>query len=82
MAGIQSETRLKAWGNSIGVVIPKEVLQHEKLSINDEVEIIIKKKMNPLKEVFGKLKGVKARSEKTTDEILKEVNKELASRFD
>ena len=82
MVGIQSETRLKAWGNSIGVVIPKEVLRHENLSINDEVEIIIKKKMNPLKEVFGKLKGIKARSEKTNDELLKEVNKELASRFD
>ena len=77
MVGIQSETRLKAWGNSIGVVIPKEMLQHENLSVNDEVEIIIKKKANPLREAFGRLKGVKARLNKTTDELLKEIDEEL-----
>ena len=77
MVEIQSEARLKAWGNSIGVVIPKEMLQHEKLSVNDEVEIIIKKKANPLREAFGRLKGVKARLNKTTDELLKEIDEEL-----
>jgi len=33
--------------------------------------------MSPLNEVFGKLKGVKARSGKTTDELLKEVDEDL-----
>ena len=77
MVEIQSEARLKAWGNSIGVVIPKEMLQHENLSVNDEVKIIIKKKANPLREAFGRLKGVKARLNKTTDELLKEIDEEL-----
>ncbi len=78
----KSETRLRAWGNSVGVVLPKELLKEESLSINDEVEIIIKKKSNLLKEVFGKLKEIKSRSHKTTDEILKEIDEELKSRFD
>jgi len=77
MITLQSEARLKAWGNSIGVVIPKEILQQERLSVNDEVEITIRKKTNPLREAFGKLKGVKARLNKTTDELLKEIDEEL-----
>ena len=40
----KSETKLKAWGNSVGVVLPKEALKEEGLSINDEVEITLKKK--------------------------------------
>lgn len=79
---IKSETKLRAWGNSVGVVIPKEALKKEDLSIDDEVEVIVRKKSNPLKEIFGKLKGLKAKSRKSTDKLLKEVDKELESRFD
>lgn len=78
----KSETKLRAWGNSVGVILPKELLKEESLSINDEVEITIKKKSNLLKEVFGKLKELKPKSNKTTDEILKEIDEELKSRFD
>ena len=38
---IVSETKLKAWGNSIGVILPKEALKEEGLSINDEVEVTL-----------------------------------------
>ncbi len=78
---IKSETKLRAWGNSVGVVIPKEALKEEKLSINDEVEVFVRKKSNSLKEIFGKLKKVKAKSGKSTEKMLKEVDKELESRF-
>lgn len=78
----KSEAKLKAWGNSIGVVLPKEALKEEGLSINDEVEITLKKKLSPLKEAFGKLKEFKAKSSKSTEEILKEVDEDLKSRFD
>lgn len=78
----KSETKLRAWGNSIGLILPKEMLKEEGLSINDEVEVILRKKSNPLKDAFGKLRELKVKSEKSTDEILKEVDKELKSRFD
>ncbi len=39
-------------------------------------------KSNTLKKIFGKLKGVKAKSNKSTDELLKEIDEELASKFD
>lgn len=79
---IKSETKLRAWGNSVGVVIPKEALKGENLSINDEVEVIIRKKSNVLKDVFGTLKKFKAKSRKSTDRLLMEIDKELESRFD
>jgi len=78
----KSDTKLKAWGNSVGVILPKEALKEEGLSINDEVEIILKKKSSPLKDAFGRLKEFKAKSSKSTEEILKEVDEDLKSRLD
>ncbi|MBS3101093.1 AbrB/MazE/SpoVT family DNA-binding domain-containing protein [Candidatus Woesearchaeota archaeon] len=78
----KSQAKLKAWGNSIGVVLPKEALKEEGLAINDEVEIILTKKTNSLKDAFGKLKNFKAKSDKSTEQLLKEIDEELKSRFD
>ena len=79
---IRSETKLKAWGNSVGVILPKEQLEEENLTINDEVEVTVRKKTPLLKEVFGRLKGFKAKSGKSTEDLLHEIDEELKSRFD
>ncbi len=39
-------------------------------------------KLNSLKDAFGRLKDFKAKSSKSTEEILKEIDEELKSRFD
>ncbi len=78
----KSQAKLKAWGNSIGVVLPKEALKEEGLAINDEVEVILTKKPNSLKDAFGKLKDFKAKSDKSTEQLLKEIDEELKSRLD
>ena len=78
----KSEAKLRAWGNSVGVILTKEILKEEGLSVNDEVELILRKKSNPLKDAFGKLRDFKAKSNKSTEETLKEVDEELKSRFD
>ena len=78
----KSHAKLKAWGNSIGVVLPKEALREEGLAFNDEVEVILTKKQNSLKDAFGKLKDFKAKSDKSTEQLLKEIDEELKSRFD
>jgi len=78
----KSVIKLRAWGNSVGVILPKEMLKEESLSINDEVDIILKKRSNPLKDAFGKLREFKAKSGKSTDKILQEIDDELKSRFD
>lgn len=78
----KSDTKLKAWGNSVGVILPKEALKEEGLAVNDEVEVILRKKSSPLRDVFGKLKDFKAKSDKPTEQLLKEIDEELKSRFD
>ena len=74
---IEHETRLKAWGNSIGVVIPKEEIKKEGLHVDQKVKIIITPvKTLKVKDIFGKLKlGI------NTKELLKEVDEELESKF-
>ena len=68
---IEVEAVLKRWGRSFGVVIPMEKIKQENLSDNDTLNITITKKVNPLKETFGKLKF-----KKSTQEILDESDRE------
>ena len=46
-------TVLKRWGNSYGVIIPKDVALREGINENDEVEVIIKRAGN-IRDLFGK----------------------------
>ncbi len=64
--------RLRKWGNSIGVVIPQEVLIWENAKEGDEVKIIIRKKKADLRNLWGKYKF-----KQSTDEIMREIDKEL-----
>ena len=61
-------TRTKKWGNSLGVIIPREAVKEMKLRENQEVIIDIKPKESPLKELFGS-----AKLSKTAEHILKEI---------
>lgn len=65
------ETRLRRWGRSFGVVIPMEYIQAARLHENEILDIFVRRKKNPVKETFGKLK-----LKRTTEEILKESDKE------
>jgi len=46
-------TVLKRWGNSYGIIIPKDVAVREGINENDEVEVIIKRAGN-IRDLFGK----------------------------
>ncbi len=75
---IEYETRLKAWGNSVGIVIPKDKIEREHLKKNQMVKVVISPaKMVRVQDIFGKLKNWK----KPTGQIMREVNKELDSKF-
>ena len=74
---IEHETRLKAWGNSVGIVIPKEDIKKEGLHLDQKVRIVITPvKTLRVKDIFGKLK-----LKKSAKELLKEVDEELDSKF-
>ncbi|MBI2142504.1 AbrB/MazE/SpoVT family DNA-binding domain-containing protein [Candidatus Woesearchaeota archaeon] len=68
------KARTKKWGNSLGIVIPKDSVQSENLKPGEEVELVLIKKTNVLKETFGMLKG---KLRKSTDEMLRETDREL-----
>ena len=69
---IEIETRLKAWGNSIGIIIPREKLNEAGLNVDDEVEIIVKKKRSYVRESFGTYKF-----KTSTVELMKEIDADL-----
>ena len=71
-------TKLKAWGNSLGIVVPKEQAEKEKLKTEQEIKVIITpKKVLKVKNIFGKLKDWK----KPTVDIMREIDKDLDSKF-
>ena len=51
--------KTKEWGNSVGVIIPSEVVREMNIGTNEEIILEIKKKENPLRELWGFGKGKK-----------------------
>jgi antitoxin component of MazEF toxin-antitoxin module len=56
------ECAVKRWGNSLGIVIPKDVADGEHISENERIVVEIKKK-HLAKEFFGILAGWKRPTE-------------------
>ncbi len=68
------KTVAKKWGNSIGVVIPKNVAKKEHIKDGQKIEILIMKSNNVLKESFGMMKGKwKEPTQKIKDRMRKEL---------
>lgn len=52
------EAKLRKVGTSIGLLVPKEIIEQEHLKIGKTVEVaIVKKNLALLKEAFGSAKG-------------------------
>lgn len=69
--------KARKWGNSIGVILPKDVV--EKVGIRDgsEVELLVgKKEKNILQQLFGSMKG-KTKDKRPLAEFMKEIDREL-----
>ena len=68
MAEVQTKT--KRWGSSIGVVLPKSLV--EEIGIKaDEIIVIEVKKSHKAKEFFGLLKGWNKSEQEIKDEARK-----------
>jgi len=67
--------KLKKWGNSYGIIIPKGIIEENKLKENQEIELLLLKDSTAtFDRTFGILKG---RIKKSTQEIKDELRKEL-----
>ncbi len=62
---------VKAWGSSLGVVIPRNVVNKEHLREGVEIVIEVKKK-HSLRHIFGSLKNWKVDSQKVKDRLREE----------
>ncbi|HIH12296.1 TPA: AbrB/MazE/SpoVT family DNA-binding domain-containing protein [Candidatus Woesearchaeota archaeon] len=51
-----AETIIKKWGNSLGVVLPKELVDFQHLKENDKVTVFLVKEAD-LSSSYGALKG-------------------------
>ncbi len=69
-----AKTKLKHWGSSLGVVVPKELVKKEGLHEGEEVFIELKK-AHSLNEIFGSLKEWKTDTQKIKDRLRKEWDK-------
>lgn len=59
----------KKWGNSLGITIPKNVIENEGISQNKKINVIVfTSRMEKLRKAFGTLK-LKKRTQKVMDEI-------------
>ena len=68
---MEVEAKVRKWGRSFGVVIPKEKIKEEGIKENETIKLLITKRTNVLKETFGTLK-----LKRTTQEILDESDRE------
>ena len=68
---IEAESELKIWGNSFGIIVPKEIVKEEKLNEGDKIFLLITKKTDALRKTFGT-----AKFKRSTAEILREGDKE------
>ena len=66
--------KIKQIGNSIGIIIPKNIAKGMNLKPQTEVVIDIKRKSNVLKELFGAMPNLK-------NVDLKKVRKDLESKY-
>lgn len=66
--------KIREWGGSLGIVIPKQKAKEAGLTRGLEVAIDIAK-INPLEKAFGSLKSWKINAQKVKDELRKEWSK-------
>lgn len=68
---LEVEAKVRKWGRSFGVVIPKEKVKEQGIKENETIRLLITKKTNVLKETFGTMKF-----KRSTQEILDESDRE------
>lgn len=68
----QINTTVRKWGNSFGIVIPAEVLKRRGIKEGEEIDAILIKKGNVLRETFGTHKF-----SKSVKQMMRETDEEL-----
>ena len=71
---LEFNTKLKRWGNSFGLIIPRSEIEKDNLKPEEELYVIAIKKNDSIKNSFGLLKGWKVSGQKAKEIIRKELH--------
>mgnify|MGYP001576066158 CR=1 FL=1 len=71
--------RVKRWGNSLGVILPKNIVDQQNISEGSEIELLVNKgKVSTVGDLFEFARSMKiAKSRKSTEEIMREIDKDF-----
>lgn len=70
---MEIKARTKKWGNSIGVIIPKEVIREQSIKPDQEIILMIDKKpITKGRDIWGTLKF-----KESTEELMRGIDKEF-----
>lgn len=64
---METVSKIRKWGNSFGVLVPKDLIEKENFKLNEEVIVKLQKRKD-ISKVFGILKTKRA-----TEELMKEI---------
>ena len=67
------EAVLRKWGNSYGILVPKEVVQRDQLKENTKIWVLLAKPSPVLAKTFGTLKKWKRSSQTIKNQLRKEL---------
>ena len=74
---LEIKAKTKKWGNSIGVIIPKEVIRQQNIKPDQEVTLTISKKpITKVKDIFGTMKF-----KEPTEKLMREIDREFGLDF-
>ncbi|MDO8508050.1 MAG: AbrB/MazE/SpoVT family DNA-binding domain-containing protein [Nanoarchaeota archaeon] len=69
---VKIAAKVRKWGNSFGIIIPQEVIKRKGIREGEEIDAIVLKKSNVLRETFGTVKF-----KKSTEQMMRETDKGL-----
>lgn len=70
---MELKAKTKKWGNSIGILIPKEAIRKENIKPDQEVTVLISAKpITKGKDIWGTLKF-----KESTEELMRQIDKEF-----
>ena len=68
------EAKVRKWGNSLGLIIPKEIVEKEHIKEKEKLRFLIIRDSSVLKETFGMVKG---KWKKSAQQFKDQARKEL-----
>ena len=70
---MEIKAKTRKWGNSIGVIIPKEIIRQQNIKPDQEVTILVSSKpITTGRDIWGTFKF-----KKSTEQLMREVDKDF-----